>query len=250
MLTAIVLNWKRPQNMPRILDSLRQSELIFEIIVWNNNPDRVFTASDDIVVINTNRDLGLNTRFAAALLAKQDAILFIDDDIVLSPEKINRLYLHWQESPEVCHAAFGRRCGSGPYNKIDAWGEVDVVLTKAVIVNRSICLRAAVNTLLLDDLPGRPKGNGEDILLSYTAMAASGKLNQAHNLMINQEPQDPKIAISKREPTHVEHRTKVLERCRSLLLDQSLKSMAQPDKGFFQATISPAETPVTPDIAR
>jgi glycosyltransferase involved in cell wall biosynthesis len=235
--------------MPRILDSLRQSELICEIIVWNNNPETVFKAPDDIVVINTSRDLGLNTRFAAALLAKQDAILFIDDDIVLSPEKIRRLYFHWKESPDVCHAAFGRRCSSGPYNKIDAWGEVDVVLTKAVIVNRSVCLRAAMNISLLTDLPGRPDGNGEDILLSYTAIATSGKLNKAHNLMIVQEPQDPKIAISKREPTHVEHRTKVLERCRSLLLDQSLRAMVQNDEFFSESTISPAETPVNPDVA-
>ena len=248
MLTAIVLNWKRPQNMPRILDSLRQSDLVTEIIVWNNNPETVFTAGNDIIVVNTSRDLGLNTRFAAALLARNDAILFLDDDMVLAPDKIEQLYLNWKETPDVCHAAYGRRCGAGPYNKVDAWGEVDVVLTKAVIVHRGICLRATVNTQILSDLPGRPDGNGEDILLSFTAMSMSGKPNQTHNLSVTEEPQDPKIAISKREPTHFEHRTKVLERCRKVLLAPSCGVSPQnfmpiPDTTLFQAV-----APGRPDV--
>lgn len=216
MLTAIILNWKRPENIPKILLALRQCDLVDEIIIWNNNPEIKLALGEDVCVINSSRDLGLFTRFSAALLAKNDGILFQDDDVVLDGNKIRQLYKHWQSDPEVCHAAFGRRCAVGPYNKINAWGDVDVVLTKAVVVHKKVCLQAAVNTQYVEDIPGKPVGNGEDILLSYTAMSMSGKYNRAHNLFLVEEKQDSKIAISQREPTHMVHRDRILKRCQKL----------------------------------
>ncbi len=216
MLTAIVLNWKRPENLPRIIAALQRCEIVNEIIVWNNNPGINLKLNRGVCVINSNRDLGLFTRFAAALLAKNDGIFFQDDDVVLDENRIMQLHKQWEIAPEVCHAAFGRRCAVGPYNKINAWGDVDVVLTKAVVVHKKVCLQAALNTQYFKDLPGRPLGNGEDILLSYTAMSMSGKYNRAHNLFLKEERQDPNIAISQREPTHMEHRDRVLKRCQKL----------------------------------
>lgn len=221
MITAIVLNWKRPENMARILDALRQASLVSEIIVWNNNREIHFVAGDDVCVVNSSRDLGLFTRFTAASLAKNEGILFQDDDVVLKTEMIETLYREWKREPRICHAAFGRSCWSGPYNRKNAWGDVDVVLTTAVLVHRSICLQAAMNSQYLCDIQGTPEGNGEDILLSYTAMAMSGKPNRSHDLCLSRELQDPSISINQRVANHAKHRTLVLRRCRTLFSPDS-----------------------------
>ena len=39
MMTAVMLSWKRPENVPQIVESWRQVPEIAERIIWNNNPD-------------------------------------------------------------------------------------------------------------------------------------------------------------------------------------------------------------------
>jgi hypothetical protein len=228
MISVVILNWKRPKLMRKAINALRKSKLVSEIIVWNNNPKVRFRARRDVTIINCNRDLGLFTRFAAASLAKNSAILFQDDDVVLQPKMIQTLYKNWKKDPEVCHAAFGRICWTGPYQTRNRWGEVDVVLTTAVLVHARICLRTAINAKLFADLPGSPVGNGEDIILSYTAISMSGRPNKTYPLDLWREYQDPRISISMREPTHMPHRTRVLRRCRKLLGPKKLMRKMAP----------------------
>src|SRR5438093_1447964 len=65
--TVILLNWQRPSNVRTILDVYTRYRRIAEIIVWNNNPDLTFTHSDPKVRSVNSGELGLSTRWAAAL---------------------------------------------------------------------------------------------------------------------------------------------------------------------------------------
>ncbi len=39
MITGVILNWKRPANVQRIVAGWLAGDLVTEAIVWNNNPD-------------------------------------------------------------------------------------------------------------------------------------------------------------------------------------------------------------------
>jgi len=37
--TAVLLNWKRPDNLKELISSIRSQSVPIEILLWNNNPD-------------------------------------------------------------------------------------------------------------------------------------------------------------------------------------------------------------------
>ena len=78
--TGVMLNWKRPTNVARILAGWQASGFVTEAIVWNNNPAATFR-HPWARVINAAQDLGLYTRFVAACLAENECILIQDDDL-------------------------------------------------------------------------------------------------------------------------------------------------------------------------
>jgi len=70
----------------------------------------------------------------------------------------------------------------------NVYGPVEVVLTRAVvcsIVSNNLALSV---TDLFSDLHSKPRGNGEDIILSFAALAASRKANVAYPFSANKLP--------------------------------------------------------------
>ena len=56
--TACLLSWKRQQNLPLIIGSLRDHPFIDEILVWNNDTSVSLTIDEPKVrVINSDRNL-------------------------------------------------------------------------------------------------------------------------------------------------------------------------------------------------
>ena len=80
--SAVLLNWKRPQNVERIVAGLNASGLVDEIIVFDNSPACKLPVLAGCTLIQADRDLGLYTRFAAGCLARNEAVLFQDDDLL------------------------------------------------------------------------------------------------------------------------------------------------------------------------
>ena len=99
--TGVILNWKRPANVARILEGWESGNVVTEAIAWNNNPESSFR-HHWAKVINCSRDLGLYTRFAAACLASNDCVLIQDDDLELSADSIPRLVAAWREGSGYC----------------------------------------------------------------------------------------------------------------------------------------------------
>lgn len=209
MLTLVMLSWKRPAQVTQIINRQKKYALIKRVIVWNNNPD-IHLELDGVDVIHCNRNHGLMPRFTAASLADTDAILLQDDDILVPEPTINALYASWQREPGVIHGTHGRQIEQEKYVARDAYGVVDVVLTRCMIVHREICLDALRYQPYFADLPGQPAGNGEDILISAVAFSRTRRGNRAYQLPFENLP-DPH-AIS-RMPGHVNHRTEIVRRC-------------------------------------
>ena len=217
MITAVILNWKRPEGVQTICKQLNRYDLIGEIIVWNNNPDMKQEFNlEKVSVINCSRDFGLYTRFAAASLAKNKCILFHDDDILAAESTLIQLYGKWKDNPYSCQTMFGRNPKHGEYSMNTQYGPVEIVLTRYVMVHRDVAVYALSKTPQFSDLPGKPMGNGEDIILSYAAIDYSGKLNQAYKMETTDLIEDDEHAINTRFAGHIKHRTKIIQRCKNV----------------------------------
>lgn len=76
--SAVLLNWQRPYNLPRIVESLRRLEFVGEILVWDNSgscPD-----IDSARILRSERNVCTYGRLLAAQQARHDVVLTQDDD--------------------------------------------------------------------------------------------------------------------------------------------------------------------------
>ena len=218
-ISAVILNWKRPENVARIVSGWLADGFVTEAIVWNNNPAAPFRHGW-AQIVNAEQDLGLYTRFAAACPANYECILIQDDDLAIPVNSLRVLYEAWRRSPDVLHGIFGRRpAPDGSYDPRNVGtGEAPIVLTRALLAHRryaSEFFKAATRfeTIQRD---GRPVGNGEDIIFSYTVMQLSGRMNYVHRLPVSELPAPD--AIHQRDRTaHLAHRSRLLRACQDWL---------------------------------
>ncbi|MCL4481034.1 MAG: hypothetical protein M1445_00170 [Bacteroidetes bacterium] len=223
MISLVMLSWNRVDNVVNFINYYSSYKLIDEIIVFNNNNkfDLRNIQNNKLILIESSKDMGLYTRFAAAGLANNECIMHCDDDLFIPEDTVNRLYEYWSQSPQLCHGTQGRFV-INDYNMNEVFGEVQIVLTRCMLVSRANCLSAFKFALNFEDLYSEPKGNGEDIMLSFISISNSGKLNRSYNLpfydCIDKNNDDGlPIAICRRWKKHIEHRSIVVKRCKSLL---------------------------------
>ena len=205
--------------MTRIVSALRLSGLVSEVIVWNNNPEAPF-CHDEAKIVNASHDLGLYTRFAAACLAENEAVLIQDDDLELPVESLRRLYEAWLAEPDIIHGILGRKPKSdGSYAKgIRGDAESPIVLTLALIAHRRYAAEFFQVAPHFSEIQrhGQPAGNGEDIIFSYVVRRQSGRMNRTHSVPIIKLPAPH--AIHRRDRTaHIAHRTRLLRACEAWL---------------------------------
>src|SRR4051812_17150425 len=89
--SAVLLSWKRPSNISRIVNELRSVPFIKEIIIWNNNPETELNIPG-CKVINSSYNFMPFARFCAALLAVEKTILFQDDDMLFPKRSVEFAY--------------------------------------------------------------------------------------------------------------------------------------------------------------
>jgi len=213
-LTAILLNWKRPDNVRRIVQEYERYAAITRIVVFNNGARLDGLRSSKLVLVEASSNMGLYPRFAMAGLAQTEAIFHTDDDLLVPEGTLLTLYDHWTRAPFTCQGVQGRRADERGYNGENVWGEVEVVLTRALVSHRITNLRALELTPRFADLACVPMGNGEDILLSFVASSLSGRKNMAHKLPFQELPDKGRsVAISVCWPDHYKHRSAVVRRC-------------------------------------
>jgi hypothetical protein len=221
-LSVVMLNWLRPDNARRLTSLYAAMPEVGEVVVFNNNPTVPFTTQDRrIHIYNTNFNPGLPARFAAAGLARNDWVLIVDDDIELPVTTVAGLKKKYELGEYGMVGLFGRRPGSdGSYNTTNVFGPVPILITRAVLTTRTICGSALEHSVnMAGALGGQPFGNGEDIVLSYTALVRTKRPNGAFPLPYRNCGYDDVHAISGK-PGHEAHRTKVVEWCERHLRGQ------------------------------
>ena len=162
MLRIILLNYKRPENVRKIVLSLWN--MFPRITVINNNTDkRLPYWGGDVDVINNEQNFFCMERWIRCYEYPEEYKLIIDDDILPSPKLIKNMLT----SNLPITGIYGKR-GVGTanaYNELeDVWseGEVDFLVGSVILVKQSI-LNEIESDLQKIGYPER----GDDIIVSY-----------------------------------------------------------------------------------
>jgi hypothetical protein len=222
VVSVVMLSWKRPDNVARIVAALRRNALVDDVLVWHSHPEAPLPELEpdaDLALVRTSRDLGMNARWAASVLARHDAVLMQDDDVLLSDAALRRLYEAWWHDPDVIHAIWGRNPdASGAYQFEDAAAaEAEIALTRALIFHRRHAGAFLELRERLDPAIARlAERDGEDIVFSYAVMARTGRRQRIHDLRgeVRSLPQPHAIGDA---PDHRAVRTRVVRACREAL---------------------------------
>ncbi|HEY1925859.1 MAG TPA: hypothetical protein VGG92_00185 [Caulobacteraceae bacterium] len=215
MLTIVTLNYARPRYLLENVRAYARYRLVDRIICFNNGaPLDPAQAPAKCLLVQSSQNLGVYPRYSMGALASTHAILHTDDDILLPEDTLQTLFTCWRSAPDSCHGLHGRIVRP-TYQLGDVFGQVEVVLTRALLCSRLVNNAALAATIHFDDLKGVPRGNGEDIILSFAGMATSRQLNFAYPLRAKDHPVERGASIHS-WPGHLEHRRAVVDRCRQV----------------------------------
>jgi hypothetical protein len=221
--SVVILNWNRPVWLRRvILPLLARHPLVDEIQVSHGREPACFSYKSRHCDIIHRRDwrlndrYGLALRFVAAREAKNEAVLIVDDDLVVLPRSITSLKSFFDQAPFTLHGLFGRRIGPDYEYSYEGWerGETPIVLTRCLMMHRSyadVFLEAEPSAAELIKR-GLPKWNGEDIFLSLLSIRESGTLPRAYDLPFKNVWRMHRGSISRTEapqsdPEKMDHRS-------------------------------------------
>jgi hypothetical protein len=176
MITTVILNWKRSKNIiNKILPKICDYKLINEIIISHGNKDTYFSTPKFKNVkhfydSDLNPEWGVALRFYRATFAKNDCVLFIDDDKLPSEKYVNKLY---DEFKKDTHSILGmdQRYLSmllGYQNFRILPTDKKIVLTQVMMSNKKICKDFVKEKSIMNNIAikGKPVWNGEDIFFN------------------------------------------------------------------------------------
>lgn len=133
--TAIVLNFRRPQNIGLLVRMLLQVPLVARVIVSNNNPacdlERHFRFRHPrLSVIGQPVERPCAYRYFIADETTGMHFLFVDDDLFLLPSQVQRICEETLRDPSVPHGMFGQELlpdGSFRHGISRREGRIDVL---------------------------------------------------------------------------------------------------------------------------
>ena len=162
MLRLVILNYKRPDNVKKIVFSLKK--IFPKITIINNNPEYSLPYyGNGVDVINNQRNFFCMERWIRCFEYPEEFKLIIDDDILPSPQLIKNML----KSNLPITGVYGKRGVSfaTSYNELeDAWsvGNVDFLVCYIILVKQSV-----LNEIQTDlEKMGYPE-RGDDIIVSY-----------------------------------------------------------------------------------
>ena len=85
MVTVLLMNYKRRENLNKIILALKSQTIPCEIFVWNNAPEP-FVHADVDWVLNSSDNVRCWPRWLMGTFAKNDYIMSHDDDLLITKE--------------------------------------------------------------------------------------------------------------------------------------------------------------------
>jgi hypothetical protein len=207
MLRIILLNYKRPNNVKAICDSLCKN---FKITVINNNPTQPFSHPKADVINNTKNKYCIE-RWVRCFDYPEEYKLILDDDLMPHPLLIKKMYDMQQDIVGI----YGKHGVSKAkhYKQLkDVWctaAQVDFLVGSVIMVKQS-CLDSVKSDILANIHLTR----GDDILVSYLIkkLKKYAHLPTVSGKVLNLGEGD--VGLNK-HPDHFTKRWEVLQECLS-----------------------------------
>lgn len=175
-LTIILLNYRRPWNIPMIVRSALRCACVRKVIVCDNSATfccrgPLTTARVELQVYPENR--GTIARFEAAMADGGRYFLAMDDDVFLSPEQIHTLFRHLCKNPNVPHGVFGQDCQRGKedvYAIVGREGPIDIISRVYAFTHEHVlAFFRVLDVLGIQNTEERRRLTfGDDIILSHS----------------------------------------------------------------------------------
>lgn len=181
--TVVLMNFKRPDNIRKIVDNMVTYSNVAEILVVSNNPNTSFTYSHEKVVMldmmGYENELGVAVRFKACLLAMNWHILIADDDLVVTEAGLSNLLTARHEHPQSIVGFWGRNYDPDNHTYIlqeSGPGHHGIALTKALLLDTCACRAFWAASHLMHDVAHEAAvtWNGEDIFMSLVSEKVLG----------------------------------------------------------------------------
>jgi mannosyltransferase OCH1-like enzyme len=171
-ISVIILNYKRPNNISKLVENLDKIKYIDEIIISHGDKNTEIIINNPKIINETilRNKYYSATRFELATLAKNDLILYLDDDLYPSNNLIENLLIKYYnddfEGNQNLYGSFPRKCDDN-YNNY-SYLDYNIILTGLALVNkqRSIKIWNKIKESEFLNILMKNKGNGEDILFS------------------------------------------------------------------------------------
>ena len=122
--SVIILNYKRPHNLKKLVPELLTYPLIDDIVVSNGLKEKEFKFFNKRVKIMNDFKIdklyGAAIRFLKVKYIKNDIVLFIDDDNIPSEDLVNKLYFTIKDNYDknTIYGAKNRICNSNGYKML------------------------------------------------------------------------------------------------------------------------------------
>lgn len=175
----ILLSYKRPQNLNRIINAALSIKFNKNIIVSNNNPDInilsfINEKRKEVKVVQQKQHLPAAQRFKIAMDSSFKYFIAIDDDLFLKPQQIELLIEYLWSNEDIPHGGpWGQKfLKENKYNnKLKGWSypdsEVDV-LNRAYAFTRNHVERFFDLLYSLGYESIQELGPADDIVLSFS----------------------------------------------------------------------------------
>lgn len=207
--TALLLNWKRPENIVKTIASIRAQTAPIEIWLWNNNPEDK-TAYDVDMQINSPRNFFCWPRWLLGSMAETEFIFTLDDDLMFADEwVINDCISNMSETGDEIYGIegvlldpkFNKNYFESPHFKTDESFDaiVDIIKGRFMFMSRNF-----LSQVLLENEP-----TCEDIKISSYCEGCPVVPSFLHNRLINLSEGDEALFA---QPWQRERRQQAVEK--------------------------------------
>jgi hypothetical protein len=102
-ITALLLNWKRQENIVKVIDSIKKQSVKIDIWLWNNNIEDK-TKYDVDVQINSTTNFKCWPRWLMGSMVNDGYIFTLDDDIMFNRNDVIETCIKEYESIKNSHS--------------------------------------------------------------------------------------------------------------------------------------------------
>ena len=159
-------------------------------------------------------------------IPKFDAVMIIDDDIIIPPDILNKIIVNTIDNPTELSGLWGRNYDNDMYHIKDRKGYVDAVLTKGFIAERNAYEKIASLVTKSGESFGIPALNCEDLYFSFLWKLFIGKPFAANvkiaDIIDTRDTNDSSISS---KPDHADKRTEIVKKFATQTLSSIYKNM-------------------------